>query len=204
MVENVNDLKNKSPVLLKISILSSLILFIFLFIVVPKFEPNPYKMRSKADVTKTIALPEDQLQKIKEPPKIEKPKLPKKIVETSSEEVTEEIEFTTTFEDPSLLTPPEGEIYRIYEEAPKVISRVEPQYPDAARQLGIEGTVFLELVVETDGTVSFVKVLKSVHPLLDDAARNAAMQFKFSPAKSRDLAVRAYLTLPVTFSLDRN
>ncbi len=197
-----NDVKEKYPTLLKSSLFGTLILFIILFILIPKFEPNPYKMRAKTSETIMEKLPDEMLQQIKEPKKIEKPKLPKKITETKDDaEVTEELDFETSFEDPSLIEEPEGEIYRIYENAPKVTTKVDPVYPEAAKQLGIEGTVFLELVVEIDGSVSRVRVVKGVHPLLDEAAVNAAYQMKFTPAMSRDIPVRAYVTFPVTFRL---
>ena len=200
-MEKTNNVKKKYPTLLKTSILSTLILFIILFQVVPKFNPNPYRMRAKTSETIMEKLPDEMLNQPKEPKNIEKPKLPKKIKETTDDsEVTEDIEFETTFEDPSL-TEQQGEIYRIYENAPKVLVKLDPEYPDAARQLGIEGTVFLELIVEKDGSVSLVKVIKGVHPLLDASAVNAAYQMTFTPAMSRDIAVRAYVTFPVNFSL---
>ncbi len=200
-MEKTNNVKKKYPTLLKTSILSTLILFIILFQVVPRFNPNPYRMRAKTSETIMEKLPDEMLNQPKEPKNIEKPKLPKKIKETTDDsEITEDIEFETTFEDPSL-TEHKGEIYRIYENAPKVLVKLDPKYPDAARQLGIEGTVFLELVVEKDGSVSLVKVIKSVHPLLDASAVNAAYQMTFTPAMSRDIAVRAYVTFPVNFSL---
>ncbi len=200
-MEDKNNVKKKYPTLLKSSMLATLILFIVLFQVIPKFKPNPYRMSAKTKETIMEKLPDEMLNQPKEPKNIEKPKLPKKITETKDDsEVTEDIEFETTFEDPSL-TEHEGEIYRIYENAPKVLVKLDPEYPDAARQLGIEGTVFLELIVEKDGSVSLVKVIKSVHPLLDESAVNAAYQMTFVPAMSRDIAVRAYVTFPVNFSL---
>lgn len=201
-MNETKDIKKKYPTMLKTSLLSTLVLFIILFQLIPKFEPNPYKMRAKTSETVMEKLPDEMLQQPKEPKKIEKPKLPKKITETNKEsEVTEEIEFETTFEDPSLMDEASGEIYRIYENAPIVVVKIDPEYPEAARQLGIEGTVFLELVVETDGSVSHVKVIKSVHPLLDESAINAAYQMTFTPAMSRDIPVRAYVTFPVNFSI---
>ncbi len=201
-MNETKDIKKKYPTMLKTSLLSTLVLFIILFQLIPKFEPNPYKMRAKTSETVMEKLPDEMLQQPKEPKKIEKPKLPKKITETNKEsEVTEEIEFETTFEDPSLMDEASGEIYRIYENAPVVVVKIDPEYPEAARQLGIEGTVFLELVVETDGSVSHVKVIKSVHPLLDESAINAAYQMTFTPAMSRDIPVRAYVTFPVNFSI---
>ncbi|MFO8061916.1 MAG: TonB family protein [bacterium] len=196
------DIKRKYPLFLKISILFSLVLFIVLFQTVPKFEPRPYKMSGPAKETEMEKLPDEMMKQPEEPKEIKKPQLPKKVTEAESEEeVTEDVDFETTFDDPSL-TEEQGEIYRVYEDAPQVVQMVDPAYPETAKQLGIEGTVFLELVVEKDGSVSNVKVVRGVHPLLDDAARSAAYQMRFTPAMSRDIAVRAYVTFPVNFTLE--
>lgn len=199
-----NDLKEKYPTFVKSSLLTTLILFIILFLFAPKLKTNPYKMKEKKDVVVMEKLP-DQIQKINEPKEISKPQLPKKIVETTKEsEVTKNIDIQTSFETEDLnIEKYEGEIFRIYEQAPQLIQRIDPEYPQMARQLGIEGTVFLELVVEKDGTVSQVKVLKSVHPLLDEAAVKAAYQLKWSPAMTRDLPIRCYVTYPITFRLTK-
>ena len=201
--EIAKDVKERYPFFIKSSLLSTLVLFIILFLVVPKMKTNPYQMRSTKDVVIMEKLPE-QIQKINEPKEIEKPQLPKKIVETTKEsEVTKNIDLTTTFETENLNDQYDGEIFRIYEKAPQLTQRIDPDYPQMARQLGIEGTVFLEIIVEKDGTVSSVKVLKSVHPLLDESAVAAAYKLKFTPAMTRDMPIRCYVTYPITFRLTK-
>lgn len=198
-----HDIKERYPLFIKSSLLSTLVLFIVLFIFAPKLKTNPYQMKAKKDVVVMEKLPE-QIQKINEPKEIEKPQLPKKIVETTKEsEVTKNIDLTTTFETENMQDQYEGEIFRIYEKAPQLVQRIDPDYPQMARQLGIEGTVFLEIIVEKDGTVSSVKVLKSVHPLLDESAVAAAYKLTFTPAMTRDLPIRCYVTYPITFRLTK-
>ena len=199
----ISDVKDRYPVFIKSSLLSTLILFILIFLFMPKMKTNPYQMRAKKDVVIMEKLPE-QIQKINEPKEIEKPQLPKKIVETTKEsEVTKNIDLTTTFETENMDNQYEGEIFRIYEKAPQLTKRIDPDYPQMARQLGIEGTVFLEIIVEKDGTVSSVRVLKSVHPLLDESAMAAAYKLVFTPAMTRDLPIRCYVTYPITFRLTK-
>ncbi|HAV93017.1 TPA: hypothetical protein DCW38_07565 [candidate division WOR-3 bacterium] len=201
--EIVKDVKERYPFFIKSSLLSTLVFFIILFLVVPKMKTNPYQMRASKDVIIMEKLPE-QIQKINEPKEIEKPQLPKKIVETTKEsEVTKNIDLTTTFETENLNDQYDGEIFRIYEKAPQLTQKIDPDYPQMARQLGIEGTVFLEIIVEKDGTVSSVKVLKSVHPLLDESAVVAAYKLKFTPAMTRDMPIRCYVTYPITFRLTK-
>ena len=52
---------------------------------------------------------------------------------------------------------------------PKLVRRIEPDYPEIARQARIEGVVILEATTDVFGRVTGVRVLRSV-PLLDEAA----------------------------------
>ncbi len=81
-------------------------------------------------------------------------------------------------------------------------SRIEPQYPEAARKARMEGVVILEAIITDQGTVEDVRVLKSVNPLLDASAVRAVQQWKYKPATLNGRAVRVYLTVTVTFRLN--
>ena len=86
--------------------------------------------------------------------------------------------------------------------APVLSSRVEPQYPEAARKARMEGVIILEAIITADGNVEDVRVLKSVNPLLDASAVRAVQQWKYKPATLNGRAVRVYLTVTVTFRLN--
>ena len=86
--------------------------------------------------------------------------------------------------------------------APVLSSRVEPQYPEAARKARMEGVVILEAIITDQGSVEDVRVLKSVNPLLDASAVRAVQQWKYKPATLNGRAVRVYLTVTVTFRLN--
>ena len=64
-----------------------------------------------------------------------------------------------------------------------------------------EGIVILEAVITDGGTVEDLRVLKSVDPILDDAARRAVLQWRYEPATLNGRTVRVFLTVTVTFSL---
>jgi TonB family protein len=83
---------------------------------------------------------------------------------------------------------------------PKLIYKVEPFYPEEARQRGVEGFVILEALVTSAGTVESTRILRSLDPLLDAAAANAVKQWKYQPASAAGEPVRCYLTITVTFS----
>lgn len=78
------------------------------------------------------------------------------------------------------------------------------KYPEDARKLGKDGRVVLQFIVEKDGSISNVQVLKSVHPSLDKEAVRVVSQIKrFVPGYNEDHApVRVLYTLPVKFTLD--
>ena len=52
-----------------------------------------------------------------------------------------------------------------------------------------------------DGSVMRAEVLQSVHPMLDAAAREAALKCKFEPGKQRNIPVKAWMAIPFRFKL---
>jgi periplasmic protein TonB len=75
-------------------------------------------------------------------------------------------------------------------------------YPQAAVDKGIQGKVFLTFVVETDGTVSNVTVVKGVDPLIDkEAVRTIQSSPKWSPGLQRGQPVRVRYSMSLSFSL---
>ena len=76
------------------------------------------------------------------------------------------------------------------------------EFPEVARENGISGRVFLQFTIETDGSLTNIKVLRSVDPALDnEAIRVVSMSPKWSPGMQRDKPVRVTYTFPVNFQL---
>lgn len=86
------------------------------------------------------------------------------------------------------------------EELPEAITKVAPEYPDIARQSGIEGTVMIQALVGKDGKVRDTKVVKSI-PVLDDAAVRAVKEWVFKPALTNNKPVAVWVAVPVRFAL---
>jgi len=88
---------------------------------------------------------------------------------------------------------------------PKLVSHVEPKYTADAMRAKIEGTVTVEAVVNTDGTVARARVIKSLDKLygLDENALAAASQWTFEPdsGKCQGLPAPTLVTLILTFTL---
>ena len=76
------------------------------------------------------------------------------------------------------------------------------QYPEIAKENGVQGRVTLQFTVNPDGSVSNVKVLRGVDSSLDkEAVRFVSMSPKWKPGKQRDRAVKVTYTFPVIFQL---
>ena len=75
-------------------------------------------------------------------------------------------------------------------------------YPEIALENGIEGRVFVYFVVEPNGNVSNVRVLRGVDPALDaEAIRVVRASPKWYPGKQRGKPVRVGFTFPIQFKL---
>ncbi|HJU44510.1 MAG TPA: energy transducer TonB [Vicinamibacterales bacterium] len=84
--------------------------------------------------------------------------------------------------------------------APRLIHRVDPEYPPIAVNAQIEGMVILEATVDTTGTVRETRVLRS-HGVLDNAAVDAVQQWRYEPLLLNGKPTPFVLTVTVSFSL---
>ena len=76
------------------------------------------------------------------------------------------------------------------------------KYPVVAEENGVQGRVVCTFVVEKDGSITDVRVVKSVDPSLDkEAMRVVKSMPKWIPGKQNGSAVRVKYTVPVTFRL---
>ena len=76
------------------------------------------------------------------------------------------------------------------------------RYPEIAAENGISGRVFVQFVVEPNGSVTNVKVVRGVDPALDaEAVRVVKSSPKWTPGKQRGKAVRVSFTFPINFVL---
>ncbi|QSQ11166.1 energy transducer TonB [Myxococcus landrumensis] len=92
-------------------------------------------------------------------------------------------------------------IYQVDRE-PQLASEVKIPYPEEARRAGIEGTVTLSITIDPEGRVVAARVLKGPGYGLEEAARNAILRFRFSPAYKGGEAVSTEMKYAYTFLLD--
>jgi protein TonB len=113
-------------------------------------------------------------------------------VEDLEEEETDEI-FVIVEQQPV----PKGGMSAFYEFVGNEFS-----YPRLARELRIEGKVFVQFVIEKNGEITDVKVVKGIGGGCDEeAVRVVALAPPWSPGKQRGKPVRVRMVLPITFRL---
>nr|WP_321409071.1 TonB family protein [uncultured Carboxylicivirga sp.] len=123
-------------------------------------------------------------------------------------ELDEELEFYDTESSEDFSVP----VFQIIEKMPEfpggeaalnnfITSNI--QFPESAAENGISGTVYVSFTIDVDGSVTDVKVLRSVSKELDEEAmRIIKLMPKWSPGKQRGKSVKTSFTVPVRFTLN--
>ncbi|MEA2237373.1 MAG: hypothetical protein QOC81_2097 [Thermoanaerobaculia bacterium] len=87
--------------------------------------------------------------------------------------------------------------------APVAITRAKPDYTELARKAHVNGVVVVEAIVNKQGEVEQVKVLKGLPMGLSEQAVEAVKKWRFHPGSLNGEPVDVIFTLTVTFTLDR-
>ena len=192
--------------------LITLCLFLSVPLLVPEFTPAPLlEKRPPLPIVQIEHIPET-VQRSPSPPS-KRPVVPMAV---ESEAVPEDITIATTDLDfdPVVIDFPiltgnrptvpssEEEIIDLWDvgEKPELIRPVPPTYPPIARKAGIEGTVYINVLVGPDGRVQKAEVAKGLK-ILHKAALEAARQCSFKPARQLDRPVKVWVTIPIQFRL---
>lgn len=127
-------------------------------------------------------------------------------VEVTEETVVEEMVFEEEPEEEEV-----DEIFEIVEDQPvpqggmqafyKYVGK-NMNYPNQARRMGVEGKVFVQFVVDKDGSLTDIKAVKGIGAGCDEeAVRVLKAAPKWTPGKQRGRAVKVRMILPITFKL---
>ena len=84
---------------------------------------------------------------------------------------------------------------------PIATNRVEPVYTEVARKARVEGLVIVETIIDRNGNVTDVRVLKGLPMGLDQSAIDAVRRWKFKPGTLNGQAVPVIFTLTVNFKM---
>ena len=139
--------------------------------------------------------------------------IPPKILEVikfTPEEMDEE-ELLEEEDEPINLNDDDPETQRIVQELPQYPGGMVEfmkwltknlKYPNAALRSKIEGKVMISFIVNTDGTISDIKVVKNAHRLLDaEALRVARLMPKWEPGKDHGKVCRTKVAIPIVFEI---
>ncbi|MBL3655018.1 energy transducer TonB [Fulvivirga sediminis] len=214
------DLRRKSGLFFQIGLLLAMCLVVFAF---------EFKNYDEGGQVETAQVQDDFEDLLEIPPTEQPPPPPPKVQQPEIIEVPDEEEIEEEIEVDLDVEITEEEVIEeiIVEEAPEeevaeeifqiVEDPAQPpggypafykfvadklKYPAQARRMGIEGKVFVQFVVDTDGTLTDVQAVKGIGAGCDEeAVRVIKSAPKWSPPKQRGKPVKQRIILPITFKL---
>jgi len=215
------DLRSKRGLFIEIG------LIIVLALVYMVFEGKSYKTGTTTLIVRPDGIIGDDLPPIVPPDKIELPPPPppqtvllKPIDNDKPVEKDPEIDAGATPDTPipdlpplapPPEVPPEDEPFLIVEQNPEYTGgdearlnflRSNIKYPQVAREVGIQGTVYVSFVVEKDGSITQVTILRGIGGGCDEeAVRVTKLMPKWKPGKQRGKEVRVSYQMPIKFTL---
>lgn len=205
-------------------------LVITLFVVWRVFEYKSYDKQTIDNLQQTVEVIEEEMVEItkQEQPKVQPPQPKPQVTqievveddvevedeidinaEVDQDEIIEEYEYEAPeIEEEEIV---EAEVFLVVEEMPefpggpaKMMEYIQKnlKYPMMARESDIQGRVFIDFVVEPDGSISNVKVLRGIGGGCDEeAVRVVTSMPKWKPGKQRGSAVRVSFRVPIVFKL---
>ncbi len=86
---------------------------------------------------------------------------------------------------------------------PEVKKSAVPTYPDQAKRAGIEGTVYVKLLVNKNGVPTKAVVIKSDNEIFNQASIDAAIKFTFTPAYKDNMPIAVWVVIPFRYKLGK-
>lgn len=216
-MKRLKDLKKNYTLRLQSGLIGSLLILLFAFKVTIESEPPEVL---QIEVQEEVVMEEVvQTKQVNTPPPPPRPPVP---VEVPNDEIIEddvvELDLEFDLEGPMELPPPpppkdddeiEDEVFVVVENPPVLIGGIASvqkriQYPELARNAGIEGRVVIQFVVTSTGEIANPKVVRGIGGGCDEAALEALKYAKFQPGMQRGRPVNVSYSLPITFSLKSN
>ncbi len=205
-------------------------LVLTLLVVWRVFEYKSYDKQTIDDLQRTVEVIEEEMVEItkQEQPKVQppqpKPQVTQIQVVEDDVEVEDEIDINAEVDQDEIIeeydfTPPEieeeeiveAEIFKVVEEMPefpggtaKMMEYIQKniKYPMMARESDIQGRVFVSFVVEPNGSITNVAVLRGIGGGCDEEALRVVQSMpNWKPGKQRGSAVRCSFTVPIVFKL---
>ena len=131
--------------------------------------------------------------------------IPKRKLKLKMPELSFEINPKLSGGMPVAPPPPTSTFYQIGEvdQVPLPIFKMKPVYPYRARRLNLTGKVDVKFLVDENGQVSHIRILKSNPPgIFDESVLKTLPSWRFSPAKLRGEAVSCWVITTIQFELE--
>ncbi|MCF6171582.1 MAG: energy transducer TonB [Bacteroidales bacterium] len=214
------DLENKKGIFFQVGLIIALVV-VFAAFEYKTYDKTTIDLASRAvDDTPEEIIPITE-QKVKPPP----PPPPKQVIQIKivedDVEVEDDLDIDVEADDETIMdeyVPPmedeeigEEVIFQVVENQPEfpggmselyVFLQKNVKYPPIAKESGIQGRVFVNFVVEKDGSISNVKVLRGIGGGCDEEAIRVVKSMpKWKPGKQRGKPVRVSFNLPIKFTL---
>lgn len=217
------DLESKKSTFILIGLVVSL------FVIWRVFEYKSYDKQSLDEFQRTVEVIEEEMVEItkqeqpKPQPPAPKPQVTQIEIVDNEEEIEDEIEIDAEVSQDEVIEEyfapaeieeeeiVEAEIFKVVEVMPefpggaaKMMEYIQKnmKYPMMARESDIQGRVFVNFVVEPDGSISNVAVIRGIGGGCDEeAVRVVESMPKWNPGKQRGTAVRCAFTVPIIFKL---
>ena len=93
---------------------------------------------------------------------------------------------------------PDPDAFVATDEPAEPVYTVKAEYPELARQAGVQGTVVVQALVGTDGRVRDTRIVRSI-PVFNGAAQDAVRQWRFKPAAAGGVPVATWVSVPMAF-----
>jgi TonB family protein len=176
-------------------------------------QTNLVEIKDKLSFMKVVVAEEDKIEDIEELNDLD----PKLIHSMNVDKANKAIYIAlkkdgTNFDYLSEKSKMQGELFTVVEQQPEYEGGMEAfykyvssemTYPLQARQRGIEGRVYVQFVVEKDGSLSDVKVIKGIGAGCDsEAVRVVQNASSFKPGTQRGRPVRVRMSMPIIFKLN--
>jgi protein TonB len=194
--------KARYPVYMRWALTASLAVYVLLFLFSPQIQITPYRLHEETievvDIPQALDIP---------PPPQELPRPPVPVEAVPDAEVEDDVDLADTLpEDFDQYIPPAGaggggNDFVAFDTKPEILQWAPPEYPEFAREAGLEGLVIVNVLVGTDGHVMEAVIAQPQHEILNKSALAAARKCTFTPGKQRNIPVPVWVSLPYKFSL---
>jgi len=114
-------------------------------------------------------------------------------------QITQDLKVEAPKEDEA----PDMNAFTPVEKQPEVVVHPVPVYPDLAKRAGVEGTVFVKILVNKEGKPIKAVVVKSDSEVFNQPSVDAALKFVFTPAIQHKSPVMVWVVIPFKFKLNQ-